>query len=113
MELVLDETDTHLRLSARTLRSLTANGVIQELYSLLLAHTLLRTLMLQVAEQEGLAPTQISFTATIRLVDDSLIPLSLVSPSRRQQMVSSLLGEIGTYAVNWWDVVASSEEIVG
>ncbi len=99
VELVLDETDTHLRLSARTLRSLTAHGVIQELYSLLLAHILLRTLMLRAAQQEGLAPTRISFTATIRLVDDSLIPLSLVSTSRRKQMVSSLLVEIGTFRV--------------
>jgi len=97
VELVIDETDTHLRLSARTLRSLTANGVIQELYGLLLAHTLLRTLMLHVAEQEGLAPTTISFTDTIRLVDDSLIPLSLVSASRRKLLMASLLHEIGTF----------------
>jgi hypothetical protein len=53
--------------------------------------------MLRAAQQEGLAPTRISFTATIRLVEDSLIPLSLVSASRRKQMMSSLLGEIGTF----------------
>ena len=97
VELVIDETDTHLRLSARTLRSQTASGVIQELYALLLAHTLLRTLMLRAAQPQGLAPTTISFPQTIRLVDDSLLPLSLVSPSRRQQMVVSLLQEIGTF----------------
>lgn len=97
VEVVIDESRTHLRLSARTLRSRTANGVIQELYALLLAHTLLRTLMLRAAQPQGLAPTTISFTDTIRLVDDSLLPLSLVSPSRRQQMVVSLLQEIGTF----------------
>ena len=97
VELVIDETDTHLRLSARTLRSQTASGVIQELYARLVAHTLLRTLMLRAAQPQGLAPTTISFTQTIRLVDDSLLPLSLVSPSRRQQMVVSLLQEIGTF----------------
>jgi hypothetical protein len=97
VELVIDEADTHLRLSARTLRSLTANGVIQELYGLLLAHTLLRTLMLRAAQPQELAPTTISFTDTIRLVDDSLAPLSLVSVSRRQQMVKSLLQEIATF----------------
>ena len=63
VEVVIDETRTHLRLSARTLRSLTAHGVMQELYSLLLAHILLRTLMLRAAQQEDLAPTRISFTA--------------------------------------------------
>ena len=97
VEVVIDESRTHLRLSARTLRSLTANGVIQELYALLLAHTLLRTLMLRAAQPQGLAPTTISFTDTIHLVDDSLVPLSLVSSARRQQMVVSLLQEIGTF----------------
>lgn len=97
VEVVIDETRTHLRLSARTLRSQTPNGVIQELYALLLAHTLLRTLMLRAAQPHALAPTTISFTETIRLVDDSLVPLSLVGPSRRQQMVVSLLLEMGSF----------------
>src|SRR6266699_5991017 len=97
VELVLGEADTHLRLSARTLRSRTANGVIQELYALLLAHTLLRLLMLRAAQMQDLAPSKISFTATIRLVDDSLIPLSLVSVSRRAQMVDGLLKEMTTF----------------
>ncbi len=96
VEVVIDETRTHLRLSARTLRSLTATGVIQELYALLLAHTLLRTLMLRAAQPEELAPSRISFTATIRLCDDSLVPLGLVSSSRRKQMVTSLLHELST-----------------
>jgi hypothetical protein len=61
VEVVIDETRTHLRLSARTLRSLTPDGVIQELYALLLAHLVVRTLMLLAAEQAQIAPTQISF----------------------------------------------------
>jgi IS4 transposase len=99
VELVLDEADTHLRLSARTLRSHTANGVIQELYALLLTHTLLRLLMLRAAQMQDLAPTRISFTATIRLVDESLIPLSLVSGSRRAQMVGRLFEEMATFVL--------------
>ena len=35
-------------------------------------------------------------SATIRLVDESLVPLSLVGQGRRLQMVNSLLQEIGT-----------------
>lgn len=99
VELVLDEADTHLRLSARTLRSRTADGVIQELYALLLAHTLLRLLMLRAAQGQDLAPNRISFTATIRLVDESLIPLSLVSDSRRAQMVDGLLQEMAAFVL--------------
>jgi Insertion element 4 transposase N-terminal/Transposase DDE domain len=95
VEVVIDETRTHLRLSARTLRSLTPEGVIQEIYALLLAHLVVRTLMLQAAEQAHIAPTQISFTETIRIMDESLIPLGLVCAPRRQHMVEHLITEIG------------------
>jgi hypothetical protein len=95
VEVVIDETRTHLRLSARTLRSLTPEGVIQEIYALLLAHIVARTLMLQAAQQAQIAPTQISFTETIRVMDESLIPLALVSAPRRQHMVEHLIKEIG------------------
>jgi len=95
VELVIDETRTHLRLSARTLRSLTPEGVFQEIYALLLAHLVVRTLILQAAEQVQIAPTQISFTETIRVMDESLIPLGLVCAPRRQQMVEHLIREIG------------------
>jgi len=58
VEIVIDETRTHLRLAARTLRSLTPEGIIQEIYALLLAHTVIRTLMLKAAEQANIAPTR-------------------------------------------------------
>ncbi len=95
VEVVIDETRTHLRLSARTLRSLTPEGVLQEIYALLLAHTVVRTLILQAASQAQIAPTQISFTETIRILDESLIPLGLVSAPRRLHMVEGLIREIG------------------
>jgi hypothetical protein len=95
VEVVIDETRTHLRLSARTLRSLTPEGVIQEISALLLAHTVVRTLMLQAAEQVHIPATQISFTETIRIMDESLIPLGLVSAPRRLHMVEGLIREIG------------------
>jgi len=94
VEVVIDETRTHLRLSARTLRSLTPEGVIQEIYALLLAHLVIRTLMLQAAEQAQIASTQISFTETIRIMDESLIPLGLVCAPRRLHMVTSLIQKI-------------------
>jgi hypothetical protein len=96
VELIIDETRTHLRLSARTLRSLTPEGVVQEIYALLLAHGVIRTLMLQAAEHAQICATQISFTETIRILDESLIPLGLVNAARRQQMVTSLIREIGS-----------------
>jgi hypothetical protein len=97
VELVIDETDTHLRLCARTLRSQTPGGVIEELSALLRVPVLLRTLMLRAARPEGLAPTRLSWTQTIALVQDSHVPLSLVSASRRQQMVGQVLKEMSTF----------------
>src|SRR5262249_36787540 len=96
-ELVIGESRTHLRLSARTLRSLTPEGVIQELYALLLAHIVVRTLMLRAAEQEHLAPTQISFTETIRIMEDYRPSLGIVAPSRRISLVALALTEIGKH----------------
>lgn len=99
VELIIDEMRTHLRLSARTLRSLTPNGVIQELYALLLAHVLLRRLMLRAATQAEVAPSRISFTETIHLVEETLTPLQLVSAPRRAQMVVHLHQELSTFQV--------------
>jgi len=81
-------------LSARTLRSLTPAGVIQELYALLLAHSAVRTLMLQAATAANVAPPQLSFTGTIRILDECLPALSLFSLTQRVILVQSLLSEI-------------------
>jgi len=95
VELVIDETRTHLRLSARTLRSLTPEGVIQEIYACLIAHSVIRTLMQIAAEPSQTSPTRISFTATIRIMENNLLPLGLVNAPRRQHIVESTLQEIG------------------
>lgn len=95
VEEVIAETRTTMRLSARTLRSLTPQGVVQEVWSLLLAHTVVRTLMLQAATQAGEAPTNLSLTATLQVLEQSLIPLALVDAARRAHMLTSLRQEIG------------------
>ncbi len=92
--MVFDEIKTHLRLSARTLRSLTPEGVLQELYGLLLAHVAVRTLMLQAAQEADVAPTQLSFTGTVRILDESLPALTLASWAHRLTLTRHLLVEI-------------------
>jgi transposase IS4-like protein/DDE family transposase len=94
VELVIDEIKTHLRLSARTLRSLTPEGVLQEVYALLLAHLAVRTLMLHAATEAQVAPTQLSFTQTVRIIDESLPALNLASPTQRALLRLHLLQEI-------------------
>jgi hypothetical protein len=96
VELVIGETRTALRLSERTLRSLTADGVRQEIYALLLAHTVIRTLMLRAAEAGGIAPTCLSFTGTIQIMEQSRISLGMVTAERRAHLVRGLFQEIGT-----------------
>lgn len=95
VEVVIDEARTHLRLSARTLRSLTPQGVIQEIYALLLAHLVVRTLMLTAADLADLSPRQLSFTETLRILDETLLPLGLVDATRRESMVQGIYREIG------------------
>lgn len=99
VEVVIDEARTHLRLSARTLRSLTPEGVVQELYALLLAHVVIRLLIMQAAEPGRLAPTQISFTETIRLMHDYQPVMGLVTAERRRELVQHALEEIATQQV--------------
>lgn len=95
VEVVIDEARTHLRLSARTLRSLTPAGVVQEIYALLLAHLVVRTLMLTAAQGVGISPRQLSFTETIRILEETLLPLGLVDATRRESMVGSIYRELG------------------
>ncbi len=99
VELIFDEVKTHLRLSARTLRSLTPEGVLQELYGLLLTHIAVRTLMLQAATQADVAPTQLSFSGTLRILDESLPSLTLASPTHRATLTLHLLKEIAAERV--------------
>ena len=53
------------------------------------------TLMLRAATQQGIAPTTLSLTGTIRILDESLLPLGMVHAARRDTMVDALLAEIG------------------
>lgn len=71
IELTIDEIDTHQRLAQRPLRSRQPTGVYQEVYALLLAHFLVRTLMAQAAARQQLDPDRLSFSHALRLVNDA------------------------------------------
>lgn len=95
VELVIGETRTGMRLSEWTLRSRTPEGVQQELYALLIAHVLVRTLMLRAARAQGVAPTRLSFTATLQILDEHLVPLGVVDAQRRKTLVQQVVQEVG------------------
>jgi hypothetical protein len=66
-ELVIDEVKTHQR-ERPVLRSETPAGVVQEIYGLLLGHYVVRKLASEAAATRGLAPRQISFVNTLKIL---------------------------------------------
>jgi hypothetical protein len=63
----IDELKTHQR-ERPVLRSQTPAGVVQEVYSLLLGHYVIRKLMCEAAASAGLAPRDLSFVNTLKIV---------------------------------------------
>lgn len=94
IEGAIDECKTHLRLSSRTLRSLTPQGVEQEFYALLLAHFAIRSLMHLAALQANLDPDRLSFTHTVSVVQRSHWRFALLPPSTFPSLRQRLLQEV-------------------
>jgi len=99
VERVMGETRNAMRLSEWTLRSRTPEGVIQERSAVLLVHPLVRTLMLRAANAAASAPISLSFTATLRILDENLLPLGQVTAQRRAHMVENVIQDIGRQRV--------------
>lgn len=97
IEVTVDEIDTHQRLLPRPLRSLHPVGVIQELYALLLAHFVVRSVMHQAAVAHALDPDRLSFVNSLRLVCDALPEFQLVDPSDHSRLWTRLLGDIARF----------------
>jgi hypothetical protein len=93
-ELVVDETDTHQRLAGRPLRSHTPEGVLQELYALLIAHYTIRVLMHEAAIQAGVDPDRLSFVHAVRVIHDAIPEFQMVSPAEHPRLYARLLQDI-------------------
>lgn len=94
VEITIDEIDTHQRLVNRPLRSLKPVGVIQELYALLLAHFVVRSIMHEAALAHDLDPDRLSFINSVRLICDAFIEFQLVDPIDHPQLWDRLLRDI-------------------
>lgn len=66
-ELAFDELKTHQR-EKRVLRSETPAGVVQEIYGLLLGHYVIRKLICAAADFVGIAPRELSFVNTLKIL---------------------------------------------
>jgi len=91
-ELAIDELKTHQR-QRPVLRSQTPAGVIQEIYGLLLAHFVVRSLMFEAASQQKLPPRRLSFTGPLKILRCRL-PECPRSVPGRERWYKNLLAEI-------------------
>jgi hypothetical protein len=96
LEITIDELDTHQRRPRQPLRSHTPMGVLQELYGLLLAHYAVRAVMHQAAVRADVAPDQLSFIQTVRILRSALLEAQIVARPQFAQWYEALLAEIGT-----------------
>jgi hypothetical protein len=94
LELAIDELKTHQR-ERPVLRSETPAGVIQEIHGLLLAHYVVRVLMFEAAEPEGIDPRRLSFTGTLKILRCRL-PQCPKSAKGLAKWYKDLLAEIAT-----------------
>ena len=94
-ELAFDEVETHQR-PARPLRSQTPVGVIQEIYGLLLAHYVIRAVMVEAAAAAPtpVPPTRLSFLTTVRLVRMALPECHRTAPADHPRLYRQLLADI-------------------
>jgi len=94
-ELAIDELATH-QLAAIPLRSKRPVGVYQELYALLLAQYLVRSLMAEAAAAAPtpLDPRQLSFVGAVRLLREALPDFQRYAPAAHPTITARLLAEI-------------------
>jgi Insertion element 4 transposase N-terminal/Transposase DDE domain len=94
IELVFDEMATHQRLAGAVLRSLKPEGVIQELYGLVLAHYAVRSLMHEAGVAAGLDPRRLSFSGALRVIQQAVPEFQMVAAHQRPRLYARLLRDI-------------------
>lgn len=76
-------------------RSKTPVGVMQEAWGMVLAHTLVRELMIEGAETAGVSPTELSLTDSLEVIKLSLRDFHAGGSRRRTALRKKLIQEIG------------------
>lgn len=104
-ELTFDEQKTHhdpIRPGKPTnLRSETPQGIVQEIYALLLGHYVTRALMAQAAATEKLDPDRLSFVGCLRILRCRLPECDSRTPQSWQQWYEAVLWEMSCERVDW------------
>jgi hypothetical protein len=97
VEITIDEIDTHQRQAADRFRSLKPVGVIQEFYGLLIAHYVLRKIMLDAAHTANLDPDRLSFTNALELIVDAIYDFQFLDPAQHPTRYGQLLRDIAAF----------------
>ena len=97
-EVAFDELETHQR-PPRPLRSRTPVGIVQEIYGLLLAHYVIRAVLVEAAAAapQPLPPTRLSFLATLRLLRLALPELHRTAPADHRRLYRQLLADAAAH----------------
>jgi hypothetical protein len=94
-QLMIDEVDTHQRVhSRRPLRSEKPDGVIQEMYGLLLAHYLVRFFMYEASKEKGISPVRLSFINSLRIIRRYVDKFQIVNRNKVEVLYCRMLSEI-------------------
>lgn len=93
-ELAVDEIKSHQRSPQKPLRSKKPVGVIQEVYGLLIAHYVVRAVMVEAARTVTLPPSRLSFTNTLRLIREMIPEAQRTAAADHPHLYRQLLADI-------------------
>jgi hypothetical protein len=93
-ELATDEIKSHQRAPHTPLRSKKAVGVVQEIYGLLIAHYVVRAVMVEAAKKAALPPSRLSFTNTLRLIREMIPEAQRTAKADHPRLYRGLLEDV-------------------
>jgi len=97
IELGYGEVKTDMLDRRETIRSKTPDGVLQEIWGLLIAYNLIRVEMEKVASEAGVAPTRISFIMALHLIQDEFMWCGVASPGTIPEKLRRMRQNISRY----------------
>jgi hypothetical protein len=98
-ELAIDEIKSHQRRPRTPLRSEKPVGVVQEIYGLLIAHYVVRAVMVEAARKAELPPSRLSFIGTLRLIREMIPEAQRTARADHPRLYRQLLLDVSARAL--------------
>lgn len=96
-EVTIDEVDSHQRLPYQPFRSQRPVGLIQEFYGLLIAHYVIRKIMLDAAQLSALDPDRISFTNALQILQQAIPEFQQTDPLQHPALYCRMLRDVASF----------------